>query len=99
MLPEKIAVEIANLAGFSQAGAPVKVAGASGKLTDSLPSDSTSKANSPGGDVKPEGENVVLQVGISAAVIIGICLLTWMMSSGPKKAPVKKQENRKEAES
>ena len=65
-------------------GAASGKAVASGKLTDA-----PAHANSAAGDVKPEGENVALQVGISAAVIIVICLIAWMMSSGPKKSVVK----------
>jgi len=64
--------------------------------TDSVASDSTSLANSGAGDVKPEGENVVLEVGISVGVILVIVLLTWKMSSGPRKpAPSNKGETAK----
>jgi hypothetical protein len=63
------------------------------KTADSLATDSTSQAGSTGRKYQPEGENMFLEVGISIAVIVVICVLTWMFS-GPRKggSGVKKGE-------
>ncbi len=79
----------------SSAASSAKAVAGSGRVADSLAHDSTAMANSAARDVKPEGENVFLEVGVSVAVIVVICVLTWMFSGPRKGSPVKKGEEAK----